>query len=192
MRNTRLTRSALAAVIAVGLAGFATACANPASGLDGNIGAGGSANLPVTPGRPADFTGFLVNNTGQIVILKSARLLPLKGFRAPQLIHEAIEAGKGFATSDRDWPPTGPKLPLKDFAEYRIPPGRRVNILFSVVARKVGEYAAAGIEVTVLVAGRTATVDVVSFAGTCVVKVVKNNCSESFNNRLQKAASQSP
>jgi hypothetical protein len=193
MRNARLARSALAVVIAAGLAGAATGCANSASGLDGNIGAGGSATLAVSPGRPADFTGFLVNHTGSVVILKSARLLPLKGFRTPQLIHEAIETGKSFATSDSDWPPTEPKLPLKDFAEYRISPGRRVNILYSVVARKVGQYAATGIKVTVLVDGRSTTVDVISFAGICIFEVLGNrSCPESFNNRIQKAASQSP
>jgi hypothetical protein len=193
MRNTRLTRSALAVVVAASLASFATGCANSAAGLDGNIGAGGSATLAVSPGRPADFTGFLVNHTGSVVILKSARLLPLKGFRAPQLIHEAIEPRKIFATSDSDWPPTEPKLPLKDFAEYRIPPGRRINILYSVVARKVGEYADTGIEVTMLVDGRSATVDVISFAGTCILQVLGNrSCPESFINRLQKAAGQSP
>jgi hypothetical protein len=190
MRNTRLARSALAVVVAASLASFSTACASPASGLDGNIGAGGSATLAVTPGRPADFTGFLVNNTGRVVILKSARLLPLKGFLAPQLIHEAIEPGKSFATSDPGWPPTGPKLRLKDFAGYRISPGRRVNILYSVVAAKVGEYADTGIEVSVLVDGRTATVDVISFAGTCIFEVLGNrSCPESFINRIQKVAS---
>lgn len=181
-------RPGLAVIAAVSLAGLVSACSSQVSGLVGNIGAGTSAGSSVTPGRPEDYTGFLANHTGQVVILKSAELLSAEGFRAPRLIHEAVETGRVFATSDRDWPPTEPRLPLRTFAGYRIEPGREVKILYSVVGRKLGEYADAGLRVTVIVAGSRAMVDVISFAGTCVVSVLVHDCPESFYNRVEKAA----
>lgn len=119
--------------------------------------------------------------------LQSATLLPLQGFRAPRLIHEAIEVGKDFASSARDWPPTNPRFPLKDFAGYRVPPGRRINILYSIVARKLGGYADSGIKVTVQFNGSQATVDVISIAATCIVRAIGHDCPSSFYKRIQKA-----
>jgi len=178
----------LAVIAAVSLAALVSACSSKISGLVGNIGAGSSAGSSITPGRPEDYTGFLANHTGQVVILKSAVLLPAEGFRAPRLVHEAIEMGRVFATSDRDWPPTEPRLPLRNFAGYRIEPGREVKILYSVVGQKLGEYADAGLRVTVVVNGSRGTVDVISYAGTCVVSVIVHDCPESFYNRVQRAA----
>jgi hypothetical protein len=173
-------------MLAVGLTGL-SACSSPASGLIGNIAEGTSAGLGTTPGRPADFTGYLVNHTGQVVILASARLLPLKGFRAPRLIHEAAYTGRTVATSAFDWPPTGLRLSLKKFGGYRVRPGRRIMILYSVVARRLGGYADAGLRVNVLVNGSPEVVDVISFAGTCIVKSLKHDCPDSFYNRVQHA-----
>ena len=186
MRNPHLARSGLAVLLAVSLSGLA-ACSNPVSGLIGNIAEGTSAGLGTTPGRPADFTGYLVNHTGQVVILESARLLPLKGFHAPRLIHEAAYTGRPIATSAYDWPPRGLRLSLKKFAGYRIQPGRRIMILYSVIAHRLGEYADAGLRVTVLVNGSRGAVDVISFAGTCIVKSLKHDCPDSFYNRVQDA-----
>jgi hypothetical protein len=149
MLNPQVARFGLAVLLAVGLIGFA-ACSSPTSGLIGNIAEGTSAGLGTTPGRPADFTGYLANHTGQVVILESARLLPLKGFRAPRLIHQAVYTGRLAATSDFDWPPTKPPLPLRNFAGYRLRPGRRIMILYPAVAHRLGEYADAGLRMTVL------------------------------------------
>lgn len=186
MPNLHLARSGLAVLLAASLTGL-TACSNPVSGLVGNIAEGTSAGLGTTPGRPADFTGYLVNHTGQVVILESARLLPLKGFRPPRLIHQAAYTGRTAATSARDWPPTGLRLPLKRFAGYRIRPGRRIMILYSVVAHRLGEYADAGLRVTVMVNGSKGVVDVISFAGTCITKSLNHDCPDSFYNRVQHA-----
>jgi hypothetical protein len=188
VRDGNLVRSGLAVIAAVSLAGLASACSNQISGLVGNIGAGSSAGSPTTPGRPEDYTGFLANHTGQVVILKSAELLPVQGFRAPTLIHEAVETGRVFATSDRDWPPTDPQLPLRKFDGYRIKPGREVKILYSVAGQRLGEYADAGLRVTVVVNGSRDTVDVLSYAGTCIVSALGHDCSDSFYNRVEKAA----
>lgn len=175
-------------ILAFGLAGVATACTHGISGLDGTIGAGSSGGSATTPGRPEDYTGFLANHTGQVVILKSAQLLPLKGFRTPRLIHEAIEPGLAYAIADRDWPPDEPRLVLASFAGYRIKPGRQVKILYSVVGSRLGEYADAGIRVTVLVNGTQGTVDVISHAGTCVVAALGHDCPDSFYSRVLHAA----
>jgi hypothetical protein len=187
MRKSHLARSGLAVLLAVSLAGLAAACASPFSGLVGNAAEGTSAGLGTTPGRPADYTGYLENHTGHVVILKSARLLPLKGFHAPRLVHEAVYTGRRVATSAFDWPPTGLRLSLKSFAGYRIRPGGRIMILYSVIAHRLGEYADAGLTVTVLVNGSQAVVDVISFAGTCVIRSLKHDCPDSFYNRVQDA-----
>lgn len=188
MRDRNMVRPGLAVIAAVSLAGLVSACSGQISGLVGNIGAGSSAGSPTTPGRPEDYTGFLANHTGRVVILKSAELLPAEGFRAPRLVHEAIEMGRVFATSDRDWPPTDPKLPLRNFTGYRIEPGREVKILYSVVGQKLGEYADAGLRVTVEVDGGRGTVDIISYAGTCIVSVLGHDCPEAFYNRVERVA----
>jgi hypothetical protein len=140
MRTSRHIRSGLAALSVAGLAGLA-ACGDPASGLDGAIGHCCSAGVTTTPGKPADYTGFLANHTDQAVILKSATLLPLKGFRAPRLVHLAIEPRREFVASEIGWPPAGDNLHLVPFASAHVRRGRRVQILYSVIAGKVGEYA---------------------------------------------------
>ncbi|MGO9161494.1 MAG: hypothetical protein ACLP7J_12400 [Streptosporangiaceae bacterium] len=142
------------------------------------------------PGEPADYTGFLINHTGQVVTLKSARLLPLRGFRPPRLVHLAIEPGKDFAAADSGWPPsTEGRDHIQPFAGARIPSGnKRVNILYAVAATKLGDYGDAGIRVTVLAGGTLATVDVLSVAGTCVVPSRKITCPVSFQNRITNAA----
>lgn len=175
------------AVSAVGLAMLATACTSGVPGLDGTIADGTSAGLGTTPGRPADFTAYLANHTGHVVILKSARLLPLKGFRMPRLIHVAAYTGRVTATSDRDWPPTKPKLPLMNFSGYHIRPGHEIKILYAVVARKLGGYADAGLKVTVEVNGSQATVGVSSVAGTCIIKSLNHDCPDSFYNSVDDA-----
>jgi hypothetical protein len=188
MRNPCVVRSGLAAVLAVSLVGLATACSSQVSGLDGTGFAGTSSGSPTTPGRPEDYTGILANHTGHVVILKSAQLLPINGFRLPRLIHEAVYTGLNIVSSARDWPPRGLRLPLKNFAGYRLLPSRKVMILYSVVAHRLGEYADAGIRVTVAVNGSQGKVDVVSYAGTCIVTALGHDCPESFYNRVNNAA----
>ena len=187
MRSPRAAQSALAAVTAASLAVLAAACSGQAAGLVGTIAEGTSAGAPTTPDRPADYTAYLANHTDHVVVLKSAQLLPLKGFRSPRLVHEAVETGRTVASSDRDWPPTGPRLSLTDFAGYRVQPGREVRILYSVMAHRLGEYADAGIKVTALVNGGWATVDVISFAGTCIVRAIGRNCPGTFYQRVHDA-----
>ena len=187
MRISRHVWSGFAALTVAGLAGLA-ACGDPASGLDGAIGYRCSAGVTTTPGNPADYTGFLANHTGQVVILKSATLLPLKDFRAPRLVHLAIEPTRGFLANDIGWPPqNSAHLHLAPFAGAHVWRGRRVQILYSVAAGKVGEYGDAGIRVTVLVGGTLATVDVLSAAGTCVRRSLSINCPDSFYNRIDTA-----
>jgi hypothetical protein len=185
MRNPHVIQSGLAAILTVGLAGLVGACSNPLSGLDGTIGEGSSAGVSQVPGRVADYTGWLANHTGQVVILKSAQLLPLKGFHTPRLVHYAAYTGLIALSSWRNWPPAGAKISLQKFSGYRVRPGRRIMILYGVVAYKLGEYADAGLKVSVLVNGNLGTVDVISPAGTCVVKNPDLNCPNSFYNHVQ-------
>jgi hypothetical protein len=186
MRISRLIRSGLAVLVAGGPTGLA-ACSEPASGLDGSIGYCCSAGVATAPGQPADYTGFLANHTGHVVTLKSATLLPLKGFRTPRLVHLAVEPTREFAASETGWPPAGDNLHLVPFAGAHVSRGRRVQILYAVVAGKVGEYGDAGIRVTVVVGSSPATVDVLSAAGTCVKRNPNIDCPNSFYNRIQNA-----
>ncbi len=187
MRHAPLVRPALIALIAISLVGLTTSCDGQVIGLDGSLGEDAAAWLSTTPGRPADYTTFLVNHTGHVVILESATLMALKGFRPARLVHEAIEPRLRYATSDTGWPPTKPRIMLRKFAGYQIPPGHRVNILYSVVASKLGNYGATGITVTVLVSGRRATADLISVAGTCIVPTENQRCSDSFVKRIENA-----
>ncbi len=120
--------------------------------------------------------------------MESATLLPLKGFPAARLVHEAVEPRLRYATSDRDWPPDEPKFRLWKFLGYQVQPGHRVNILFSVAARKLGNYAADGFTLTVLISGRRATVDIISIAETCIYKIENRSCPDSFIERLENAS----
>ncbi len=183
MRTLLLVRAGLAVLAAAGLA----ACTGPGAGLDGSLGYCCWAGVTTVPGRPADFTGFLANHTGQVVILKAAALLPLKGFAVPRLVHLAVEPTREFAASEIGWPPNGDNLHLVPFAGAHVWRGRKVQILYGVLASKVGEYGDAGIRLTVLVGSTLATVDVLSAAGTCVKYSLNINCPGSFYNRIQKA-----
>ncbi len=110
----------------------------------------------------------------------------------PALVHLGLEPGKDFIADDVGWPPSGDKKgQVLPFAGARIASGGpRVNILYSVAAPRIGDYADAGIRVSVLVGGSPATVDVLSAAGTCVVSKKNQDlmCPQSFQNRLQQAS----
>jgi hypothetical protein len=139
-------------------------------------------------GEPADYTGFLANHTGQVIVLKSARLLPLRGFAVPRLAHVAIENGRDFAAAAIDWPPSDGDYHLRAFAGMRVAPGQRVKILYSVTAVRLGQYGDAGIQVTVQAGGDSGSADVQSVAGTCVVPSRATECPASFQRRIGKAA----
>lgn len=188
MRKPGVILAGLAVLVAAGLTWVALALsspADPAAGLDGKIGIGSGGGNLTTPGVPADYTGYLGNHTGQVVILKSATLLPLAGFKAPRLVHLAVEPGRDVVAADRGWPPDSGQG-IAPFAAHRVLSGHRVQILYSVEASRPGEYADAGIRVTVLVSGVAVTVDVVSPAPTCVRPTlnVKHDCPQSFYNRV--------
>jgi hypothetical protein len=189
VRARRRVRPGLVGVLAVGLAGLAAACGGiTVTGLDGSLGHGTSAGVPVLAGEPADYTAFLANHTGQVIVLKSARLLPLPGFAEPRLAHVAIESGRDYALSAIDWPPSNGDYHLRAFAGMRVAPGQRVKILYSVAAFRLGQYGDAGIRVMVQAGGDTGSADVQSVAGTCVVPSRAVECPVSFQRRIEKAA----
>ncbi len=135
MRSSRAVRSGAGGNIAASLAMLTTACAGQSAGLVGTIAEGTSAGAPATPGRPADYTAYLADHTGHAVMLKSAQLIPLKGFRAPGW---CMRRSRPVARSRRrieTGRPQGQALPLAAFAGYRIPAGREVRIVYSVIAR---------------------------------------------------------
>ena len=188
MRSRRLVRFGPACLLAAACAGLAAACGSSITGLVGNLNHGNSAGISVLAGEPADYTGFLENRTGQVIVLESARLLPLPGFATPRLVHVTIEAGRDFAVAARDWPPSGGDYHLHPFVGTRVASGGRVRILYSVLATELGEYGDAGIRVTIRASGDTGSVTVQSVAGTCVVPSSDAECTASFQQRIAKAA----
>ncbi len=188
MAKARLIRSGLTMLVVAGLT-MVAGCGNGLSKeLDGSIDLGTSAGLTTVPGKIADYTGFLANHSRQVVILKSARLLTLRGFRSPRLVRVGIEPNRAFIASGLDWPPDHYGEPVLSLSGFRLRPGRRAQILYGVVAPRVAEYGDAGVQVTMTVAGTTVTVIVLSAAATCVKHSLDINCPNSFFNRIQNAA----
>jgi hypothetical protein len=177
-------------IIAAGLSGAAglAGCGSAASGLDGGLNLGNSSGVTTVPGKPADYTGFLANHGGRVVILKSARLLSLKGFRPPRLVRVGIETSRAIVADGLGWPPGGYDHRLASFGGYQVLAGRRAQILYGVVAPSTGEYGDAGIQLTVVAGGSTVTVNVLSAAGTCVKRSLDINCPDRFYNRIQNVS----
>ena len=135
--------------------------------LIGNQNAGTLSAFTVKPGQAADSIGWLVNRTGQTVTLESATVLPLKGFRTPRLLGVAVERwnpkSHGFrdaptAGAGRGWPPSGLTRTVA-LTHYRLESGGGLRhhtalIVFGVVSRSAGRFAAAGVTVTVRIGDR--------------------------------------
>lgn len=129
-------------------------------------------SVPWVANQPADFSAFLLNSSGRTVVLRSARLVPLHGFRAPRLAYVAIEMGKDFVASDRGYlrpGRPGSRIPIAAFAGHRIANRSRATILYGVVATRQGNYAADGLRVEVSSGGSVGSVFVSGRSAFCVV-----------------------
>lgn len=175
-----------------------TACGS--TGLVGNHNARSESGVNATPGRTVDSVGWLVNHSGRTVALQSATVLRLKGFPPPTLTHVAVERiGRGStfqglmtAGATTGWPPSG--IRVRQFRGYRLrsegPLVRHTAlIVFGLVARTVGRYAVAGVNVTVRDDGSAVTVHVIGPLDLCVgTKRHAVSCPGSFGNRVLRAA----
>jgi hypothetical protein len=168
-----------------------TACGGGGGSLNGNLAARNVGGAPARVGQPADYTVFVVNNTSQSVTLRSATLLPLRGFTAPRLAHVAVEAGRQIAYAVLDWPP-GRGFDLRPFAGYVVHPGKRVQIMYSIVAGSPGDYVAKGVRVTASQGGDLLSVDALGASLTCVSAARHPHpCPGSTINRVQTAVERS-
>lgn len=154
--------------------------------LDGKATARNLGGGPVVVGQPADYTAVLVNRSAVPVTLRSATLLSLDRLPAPTLRHLAVESGRLIAFMAAGWPPSGGNYALQPFAGYEVRPGRRVQILYSVVGSKPQNYADRGIRVVVGDGSRTTSVDLLSAAATCVSARAGLRCPAAFVARVQR------
>lgn len=181
---------AIGCLVAVGLAvGLALGLSGGTYGLDGYPGAVVTAGAGTKLGVPLDYTAFLANHGDQTAVLESATLIPLPGIPAPRLAHLAIEAGLMFACCDIGWPPQGGGYHLRPLRGWRIRPGHRAQILYSVLSSRPGDYAAWGVRVRVRVAGTTITVPAWSAGVACWSATRKYPmCRKAFSNRVENLA----
>jgi hypothetical protein len=180
-------------VCAVTLAGCGS------TGLVGNLNAGSLSGVShVRPGETVDSVGWLANRSGRPVTLKSATILPLKGFHAPQLVGVAVERrgrtlhGAMVGGEAIGWPNrTQHVVPLSG---YRLPAhgswDRNVAlVVFALAARRPGRYALAGVSVTVVENGSVVTAPAIGPVAFCVsTHRPPVSCPASFTNRAFRAS----
>ena len=183
-------------VLAAGVCTLAlVGCGSP--GLIGNLNAGTlSGMLHVLPGETVDSVAQLENRSGRTVTLRSATILPLKGFRAPRFVAVAVEHHglRGVMTGGEvtGWP--NRSLHVVGLSGYRLPSrgssDRNVAfVVFAVAARKPGRYALAGVNVTVVENGSAVTAQAIGPVDFCVsTHHPPVSCPSSFTNRAFNAS----
>jgi hypothetical protein len=157
---------------------------------------GGQANFSVgggldSPGQSADFTAFVFNHVHRPVTLVSAKLIPIPGHPAGQLIHEAVALHHdGIAAAD-GWPPG---IPIAPFKGARLPYGQS-NIIFGFEGTRVGRnYMAAGLRITYRYHGKLYTTSAWSAAVACVTRDLNESmapckhAAQTANQATQKIA----
>ncbi len=166
---------------------FVAACGGGLQGINGSEGINLLAGIGVQPRQVADYSSFLINNSGKTVTLASATLLPTRGYKAPRLKGVAIELGRDFVAVGTGWPePNDVAGKLAGFEKYRVPNGQRIQILYGVYADRAGNYADGGLYVTLRDAsGDSAIVRVYGNATTCV-SAKAAPCPAGFSERVTK------
>jgi hypothetical protein len=176
-----LTGAAVATVIVFG--------GNTGSGVLTNGSPSGdtySGGIGTAPGQIADFP-VTVENTGTVpVTLEAARLVPLPGFRTPRLVHlgvlvehNELESGDIGWPIPRDNPSTG-YLAMRPLRGYVVLPWTERQrrhlgpmpdmVEYGVVGTGAGRYyAAAGLDLTYRVGGRTYTQRLIDGGADCII-----------------------
>lgn len=199
MATPRPLRWATAGLCALVLGGGVAGCGS--SGLIGNQDAGTVAGLPVRPGQSADGLAWLWNRSGAAVTLESARLLDLRGFTSGRLVHVAVVQRPRHWRScgltggaARGWPPSNIGITRLVGFRLRSSVSRRycraaVTVVFAVVADRPGEYADAGVTLTVRKGGSNTTVRVIGPLDFCVTRARHERpCADAFDNRALNAS----
>jgi hypothetical protein len=183
LRLRQLGLLAVAFATAVGAVG----CGSTLSGLNGTLGTGVFGAVQVLAGQPGTTTVWIVNHSGSRVILRSARLMSMRGYHLPDLAGVWLEPTPVIVGVGRGWPPRATSLgrvvvyqgaPVTRFAGFVLKPGETTRVLYGMVAKRLGHYAARGIVVTVSAArGQTATVDALGAGAICVVQTLRDTCA---------------
>ena len=158
------------------------------AGLDGNVDAGVLASIGVRTDEIAGYTAELRNDTGQLVTLEAARLLPLQGFPLPeQSLRLAVQTGRVSVGTLAGWPPGhhNRDIRLAPFAGYRVRSGHTVKILYGVSAAAPGDYGIKGLRLSVELAGSQQSVDALGGSVTCVSGEVRL-CPGSVDSRATR------
>ena len=169
------------------------------TGLVGNLNAGTLSGMShVLPGETVDSVAQLENRSGNTVTLRSATILPLKGFRAPRLVAVAVERrgrtlhGVMVGGEVTGWPNSN--LHVVRLSGYRLPSRgsweRNVAfVVFAVAARRPGRYALAGVNVTVVENGSAVTAQAIGPVDFCVsTHQPPVSCPASFTHRAFRAS----
>jgi hypothetical protein len=147
------------------------------------------AGITVNPGMVADF-GMTVENTGPApVILESARLVPLPGFKTPVLVHLGVlDEHRNLLTASRGWPiprgtsPASGTWAMDPLRGYVILPWDGGNnphlqpmpdmIEYGMIGPKANTvYASAGLIITYRLNGSTYTQTVYNGGEACVLNI---------------------
>jgi hypothetical protein len=152
----------------------------------------------VVPGETVDSVAQLENRSGHPVTLRSATILPLKGFHPPRLVGVAVERRgrtlRGVMTGGAvtGWP--NRSLHVGRLSGYRLPSHgswhrNEAFVVFVVAARKPGRYALAGVNVTVIENGSKVTARAIGPVAFCVsTRHPPASCPASFTKRAFAAS----
>jgi hypothetical protein len=196
-RRRQLPSAALAAAAGIVVAVAAvvitiTVTRSPGSGVLSNgspPGGAAYAGIAVRPGQLADFAVTVENSGSQPVTLERASLVPLDGFRAPQLARIGVLAEhSNLLVAARNWPiprgntPSAGYYRMHALAGYVVLPGRTRQarkrklgplpdiVEYAVLGRSPDtDYISAGLKITYRLQGATYTQTLYSGGDACVL-----------------------
>jgi len=165
-----------------------TACDNGIGGLTGVSGSGIYGTGSATPGQIRFFTVNLSNDSGGVVKLESATLLPLRGFAPPRLVRIGVEPENsppvgGFEFVGSGWPPGLGTVALRGF---HLSDNHAAAITYGVSSSDVGNVAAAGVRVLVSSGSRRQQVNVYGILGVCVAQKRRSRCPPAFRHQIRR------
>jgi hypothetical protein len=150
-------------LLTVLLASSAVACSGNRAATEQPVfapGAPSMSGLSAHPGALGVFSAYLAAGRARPITLERIVLLPLPGFRLPQLAHAALLEGGTYPARTLVWPPPGVRLrPLTGSVVW---PAARAGkpppeLAYALTADGLGAYATAGIQLDYKIGGKAFT-----------------------------------